>query len=57
MLPERPPEEVGSVAAETGVASPCTLVGMGEEPLGTVGPQGTRAISQTLRAQLENIPN
>lgn len=43
MLLEWPPEEVGSVAAETGLAAPCTLAGMGEQPLATVGPQGTRA--------------
>lgn len=48
-LKEWPPEEVGSVAAETGVAAPCTLAGVGEEPLGAVGPQETRAINQTPR--------
>lgn len=36
---------------------PVQLAGMGEEPLGTVGPQGTRAISRTPRAQLENVPS
>lgn len=36
---------------------PVQLAGMGEEPLGTVGPQGTRVISRTPRAQLENVPS